>query len=54
MGARVLTDRQVKKAKPTERDYKITDSAGLYLYVTRKGAKSWRLAPFLEYFKVGS
>ena len=43
MGALVLTDLQVRKAKPAERDYKLADSGGLYLYVTRKGAKSWRL-----------
>ena len=43
MGALVLTDLQVRKAKPAERDYKLADSGGLYLYVTRKGAKSWRM-----------
>lgn len=39
----MLTDLQVRKAKPREKDYKLADSGGLYLFVTRKGAKSWRL-----------
>lgn len=39
----MLTDLQVRKAKPCEKDYKLADSGGLYLFVTKKGAKSWRL-----------
>jgi hypothetical protein len=38
----LLTDLQCRKAKPRERDYKLADSAGLHLYVTTKGSKSWR------------
>jgi len=38
-----LTDAQVRKALPREKDYKLADSGGLYLFVTTKGAKSWRL-----------
>ncbi|MGE4324251.1 MAG: tyrosine-type recombinase/integrase [Sphingobium sp.] len=37
-----LTVAEVRNAKPAERDYKLADSGGLYLYVTTKGAKSWR------------
>lgn len=38
-----LTDIQVSKAKPRERDYKLTDGGGLYLLVTTAGGKLWRL-----------
>jgi len=38
-----LTDLQVRRAGPSEKGYKLGDSAGLYLYVTRNGFKSWRL-----------
>lgn len=38
-----LTAAEVKNARPGERDYKLGDSGGLYLFVTKKGAKSWRL-----------
>lgn len=38
-----LTVLQVENAKPGEKDYKLTDSGGLHLFVTRKGHKSWRL-----------
>lgn len=37
-----LTDIQVSKAKPRERDYKLTDGGGLYLLVTTAGGKLWR------------
>ncbi|WP_314716316.1 tyrosine-type recombinase/integrase [Sphingobium yanoikuyae] len=37
-----LTVAEVKNAKPGERDYKLADSAGLHLFVSTKGAKSWR------------
>ena len=42
VGALALTVVEAKNAKPKERDYKLADSAGLYLFVTTKGAKSWR------------
>lgn len=38
----VLTVRAVETAKPREKGYKLADSAGLYLYVTVAGGKSWR------------
>ena len=38
-----LTDLQARKASSRERDYKLSDTGGLYLYVTRTGFKSWRL-----------
>jgi hypothetical protein len=39
----MLTDAQARKAKPAEKDYKLADFGGLYLFVTAKGFKSWRL-----------
>lgn len=39
----MLTDLKVRNAKPNERDYKLADSGGLYLYVTTKGYRSWRM-----------
>jgi integrase len=39
----MLTDLKVRQAKPGEADYKLADSGGLYLLVTKGGAKSWRL-----------
>lgn len=41
-GTVALTVAEVKNAKARDRDYKITDSHGLHLFVTTKGAKSWR------------
>ena len=38
-----LTDSQVKQAKPLNKAYKLTDGAGLYLYVSTTGVKSWRI-----------
>lgn len=37
-----LTDAACRKAKPGEKDYKLSDAGGLYLFVTTKGARSWR------------
>lgn len=39
-----LSATEVKQAKPKEKDYKLSDSAGLYLFVRTTGAKYWRLA----------
>lgn len=39
----MLTDLKVRTAEPRERDYKISDSGGLYLYITTKGYRSWRM-----------
>ncbi|MDH7639492.1 tyrosine-type recombinase/integrase [Sphingomonas oryzagri] len=38
-----LTDVAVRSAKPREKEYKLADSAGLYLLVTPSGGKLWRL-----------
>lgn len=38
-----LTDTVIRKAKPRDREYKIADSAGLYLLVTPAGGKLWRV-----------
>ncbi len=40
----MLTSAKVRKAKPKDRDYKMYDSLGLYLLVTKKGSKLWRFA----------
>ena len=39
----MLTDLKARQAKAGEADYKLADSGGLYLLVTKGGAKSWRL-----------
>ena len=38
-----LTDSQVKGAKPKDKAYKLADGGRLYLYVSKLGAKSWRM-----------
>ena len=38
-----LTDQAIKAAKPREKTYKMADGGGLYLEVTTKGSKLWRL-----------
>ena len=38
-----LTDIKVKNAKPREKAYKLADAEGLFLLVTPKGSKYWRL-----------
>jgi integrase len=38
----VLTDVQVRNAKPKEKPYKLTDGKGIYLEVRTNGAKLWR------------
>ena len=38
-----LTALAVKQAKPKEKDYKLSDGGGMYLLVTKKGSKYWRL-----------
>jgi len=35
-----LTDAQCRKAAPHDKDYKLSDSGGLYLFVTTKGFRS--------------
>jgi hypothetical protein len=38
-----LTDMQARKAKPTERPYKLADGGGLFLLVQPNGSKLWRM-----------
>ncbi|MXP00041.1 integrase arm-type DNA-binding domain-containing protein, partial [Altererythrobacter xixiisoli] len=38
----MLTDLQCRKAKPAQKDYKLADARGLYLFVTKTGFRSWR------------
>lgn len=38
----MLTDTKVKQSRAKSTAYKLADSQGLYLYVSNKGAKSWR------------
>lgn len=39
-----LTDLQVKNAKPTAKQYKLTDGGGLFMLVHANGGRYWRLA----------
>ena len=38
-----LTNLKTKQAKPKEKPYKLSDEKGLYLHVTTKGQKYWRM-----------
>jgi len=38
-----LSDTKIKTSKPKEKDYKLSDGAGLYLLVTKSGGKHWKL-----------
>ena len=38
-----LTDAKIRNLKPKERPYKIADFDGLYVHVTAKGSKLWRM-----------
>jgi len=38
-----LTDKEIKASKPKSKEYKLFDGGGLYLSVTPKGHKWWRL-----------
>ncbi len=40
--AMALTDTAIRKAKPTDRQYKMADSGGLYLLVHPRGSRYWR------------
>jgi Arm domain-containing DNA-binding protein len=42
MEIRKLTELVVKNATPGEKDYRLSDGAGLYLVVTKSGGKLWR------------
>ena len=37
-----LTDTEIKKAKPNEKDYKLSDGDNLYLVVKSNGTKFFR------------
>ena len=39
----MLTDTAIRKAKPKEKPYKVSDSQGLYLLINPKGSKLWRV-----------
>lgn len=39
----MLTDVQIRKAKPAEKAYKLSDSGGLYLQINTSGSKLWRV-----------
>ncbi len=39
----MLTDAKVRTAAARDKDYKLADSGGLYLFVTRTGHRSWRM-----------
>ena len=41
--AKPLTDKEIKGAKPKNKEYKLFDGRGLYLSITPKGQKWWRL-----------
>jgi len=38
-----LTDIKVRTAKPTDKQYKLTDGSGMHLLVHPNGSKYWRL-----------
>lgn len=42
----MLTNTECKNAKAKSKPYKLTDSSGLYLYVSPTGSKSWRFKYF--------
>lgn len=44
MPTNTLTDNDCRKAKPREKAYKLFDGGGLYLWISPKGAKTWRQA----------
>jgi integrase len=39
----MLTDTKIRNARPRQKPYKLTDSAGLYLHIQPSGARYWRL-----------
>jgi integrase len=40
----MLTDREIRAAKPARRPYTLFDGGGMYLFVTPKGSRSWRFS----------
>lgn len=43
-----LTDTEIRKAKPSEKDYKLFDGGGLFLLVSKSGGKLWRLKYLID------
>ena len=43
VGALMLTDLLIKNATANGKDYKLSDSGGLHLFVSKSGHRSWRL-----------
>jgi len=39
----MLTDKEIKAAKPREKPYKLSDAHGLFILITTNGSKLWRL-----------
>ncbi|MCX8567224.1 MAG: protein of unknown function (DUF4102) [Glomeribacter sp. 1016415] len=39
-----LSDAKCKTARPAEKDYKLFDGGGLFLWISSKGGKIWRMA----------
>ena len=39
----MLTDAKIRAARPRAKPFKISDSAGLHLYITPAGSRTWRL-----------
>ena len=39
----MLSEIAVRQARARDKDYKLSDSEGLYLYVSKSGHRSWRL-----------
>ena len=39
----MLTDVKIRGAKPQDKPYKLSDSGGLFLFITSAGSKCWRL-----------
>ncbi len=37
-----LTDTEIKRSKPKVKPFELSDSGGLYLWVTPSGGRSWR------------
>ena len=37
-----LTDTEIRRSKPTDKPYKVSDSGGLHLLITPTGGKLWR------------
>jgi integrase len=42
-GPAMLTDTRIRNAKPAKKQYKLADSRGLFLLVSKNGGKWWRL-----------